>query len=150
MSSNYPTDLMAWKDLFRWNEPWSKGSFLCHIAVYLLPPWLWILKFTNDIGILTINKKSKMPIFVKTRSHKKLQNFSNKKCSIIFCWKKTRHAWSCCFSPKVFKATSHCAARARTDKTWLWSCGVWRFCAEESFSNHWCHVGFVGRYWKNP
>ena len=49
MSSNYPT---SWpqKNCSKWNERWSK----CWL---LLPPWLWILKFTHEIGILTINKK---------------------------------------------------------------------------------------------
>lgn len=50
-----------------------------------------------------------------------------KKNSCLKCsdWKNAekkhampKNAWRCCFSPKVFKATSHCAARARTDKTW--------------------------------
>lgn len=40
-------NLMAWK------------CWLLRLTVvYLLPPWLWILKFTHEIGILTINTKN--------------------------------------------------------------------------------------------
>ena len=46
-----------------------------------------------------------------------------------------KNAWRFCFSPKVFKATSHCAARARTDKTW---------CPLGKVSKSRRHVGFVG------
>ena len=67
----------------------SKCWLLRLIVVYLLPPWLWILKFTHEIGILTINTKNinKQWVFkLESPPPKKklLKMFRLEKC-----WKKT-------------------------------------------------------------
>ena len=134
---------MASKKLFKMK--WAVIKMLVATATLIVDseihPWNWNPHHKQKKMKKTMGFQTRV---AKKKNKKLLKMFRLEKCwkktMFFFRWKKNKpampkNAWRCCFSPKVFKATSHCAARARTDKTW---------CPLGKVSKSRRHVGFVG------